>query len=118
MRRILSFQDKKHECDDNEQQAGEVNRQHVHGEQGQHQRDHTHHARSEGSRMREFGIEAQNADDQQNKKCVGLNDARKKLLARGHLDGGDDGMRQSELHSGSVKARNRTAVELREQVFA
>ena len=47
--------------------------------------------------MRELGVEAQGADDQQNEKYVGLDDAGKKFFATGHIARDDYGMRQREL---------------------
>ena len=55
----------------------EVHRQHVHREQRQHQRDSADHARRKHSRMRELGVQAEHADNQQNEENVRLHDARR-----------------------------------------
>ena len=44
-------------------QAGKINRQHVHRIQSQHQRDHAKYSGGEHSRMREFRVQAEDAND-------------------------------------------------------
>ncbi len=55
----------------------------MHGVQCENQADAADHSGGDNARMREFGVEAKDTKNQQNKKNIGLDDAREKLLPRG-----------------------------------
>ncbi len=100
-----------------QQQAREIDGQHVHREEREHKSDGAEHARREHAGMREFRVEPEDADNQKDEKDVWLHDAREEFFARGHFARDDDRMRESELRLGAVEARDGAAVELREQIF-
>src|SRR6266404_7933464 len=66
--------------------------------------------------MREFGVEAQDAEDQKNKEDVRLDDARKKFLARREFKGHANWVCQRELHLRAIETGDFAAVKLAEQV--
>ena len=95
VRRKFRFQNKEYECKDDQQQAREIYRQHVHREKRQDERDAADHARREHSGMRKLNVEAENTDDQQNEEHVGLDDSREEFFACGHFVRGDNRLRES-----------------------
>ena len=66
--------------------------------------------------MREFGVKAENTDDQQKEKHVWRNDARKKFLPRGEFEVGACWIRQRERDLRAVEARDFAPIELAQQV--
>ena len=68
--------------------------------------------------MRELGVQAEHANQQQDEKRVGLDDACEKALSRGHRQSGDLRTRQRELGRPPAKTRDRAAVQFSEQRLA
>jgi hypothetical protein len=102
-------------CQRQQHQSGEVYRQQMHRVQGQNQRDPANYARREQTGMGKFGVQPQNADDQQNEKHIGLYQPGKKSLPRRHFKILNTGLRQFECYPGAIKPGDGAAVELLQQ---
>ncbi len=89
----------------------------LHRVQRQNQRDSADHSRGHGSRMREFGVQPQHTHDQQNKKRVGLHDARQEPFPQRHRNRLEPWIAQRQLRRGTVKTFDRAPVQFRQQVF-
>src|SRR4051794_713787 len=67
--------------------------------------------------MREFGVETEHANNQQDEENVGLDDARKKLLSRGELKRHTQRVRERKLHLRAVKASDFASIKLAQQII-
>src|SRR6266478_8376124 len=66
--------------------------------------------------MGEFGVQAENAEDEKDKENIRLDDAGEKFLTRGQLEGYAHGIGERELDFGAVEASDLAAIELAEKV--
>src|SRR6266849_8138492 len=64
----------------------------------------------------EFGVQAENAEDEEDKENIGLDDAREKFLPSGELEGHVHGIGERKLDLGAVEASDLTAIELAEEI--
>src|SRR5262250_915237 len=107
MRGILRFENEQRNRKNNQQKSRQIHGQHVHSEQRQYQRDSTDYAGSEKPRMREFRVQSQHSDDEQNEKHIRLHDTREKLLARRHFFHDEDRICQRKLRARPIEASDR-----------
>ncbi len=66
--------------------------------------------------MGEFGVQAENTEDEKDEENIGLDDAREKFLSSGKLEGYAHGIGERELDLGAVEASDLTAIKLAEEI--
>src|SRR5450432_1129783 len=88
----------------------------MHGEKRQHHADAADNAGRDQARVREFGVQAENTNDQEQEKYVGFDDASEKFLAAGQLEWGNDRIREHQFNFRSIEADDLAAVELMQQI--
>src|SRR6202041_683839 len=94
-----------------------VDGQQVHRKERKHQSDTADDSRSKRAGMGEFHVESEDAQNQQNEKRIGLNDAGEKFFTAGHFLLGNDRMRERNFCSAAVEPGDGGPVQLREQIF-
>src|SRR5579864_9622228 len=65
--------------------------------------------------MGEFGVEAEDADDQEHEEHVWLDDTRKELLTAGKFKGCEPGVGKRKFCFAAIESRDLTAIELAQQ---
>ena len=115
MTRKFRLEQEQRQRQENQKHSGDIHRQDVHGVKRQQQADAANDARREQSRMCEFRVETQHAENQQNEKNVRLHNPRQKPLAQGQLKGRAHGVAQFQFRLRAVKSFDRAPIELVEE---
>src|SRR6266436_2208095 len=91
--------------------------QEMHGVQRKNQADSSDDSRSNHPRVRKFCVESQDTENQKHEENIRLHDSRKKSLPRGKLESCARSILQRECHLRPVEARNRSPVQLPQQII-
>src|SRR5262249_55874002 len=107
----LRLQYEERDSEQYQKHTGEIHRQQLHGIQSEQRADSANHAGSDYSGMGKFGVQAENANDQQDEEYVGLNDSGEEFLPPGQFKLRQGVVVQGQLCRFSVEARDFAAVQ-------
>src|SRR5215471_5229178 len=107
----LRLQNEERDSEQYQKHTGEIHRQQLHGIQSEQRADSANHAGSDYSGMSKFGVQAENANDQQDEEYVGLNDSGEEFLPPGQFKLRQGVVVQGQLCRFSVEARDFAAVQ-------
>src|SRR5216117_3981261 len=88
----------------------------MHCVQGKNQANSSDDSRSDHSWVRKLRVEPQDAENQQHKENVRLNNPRKKSLARGKFEGHARSILEHKRHLRAVETRDGSAIQLPKQL--
>src|SRR6266481_7839062 len=88
----------------------------MHRVERQHRANSADHARGDHAGVSEFGIEAQDADEKQEKENIRVNDTGQEFLTRGEMKFVQAVIFEGEFYGFTVEALDLTAVQLLQEV--